>query len=82
MQKTQEMGIGWLGQKDPLEVDMVTHPVFLPGELHGQRSFVDYCPWDCKESDMTVDPYHSYYKDYRKKELSSQMWLGDFEVGI
>ena len=25
-------------------------PVFLPGKLHGQRS---YSPWSCKESDAT-----------------------------
>ena len=28
-------------------------PVFLPGELHGQRSLVGCSLWDCKESDMT-----------------------------
>ena len=28
-------------------------PVFLPGELHGQRSLADYSPWGCKELDMT-----------------------------
>ena len=28
-------------------------PVFLPGEFHGQRSLAGYCPWGCKESDMT-----------------------------
>ena len=27
--------------------------VFLPGELHGQRSLVGYSPWGHKESDMT-----------------------------
>ena len=27
-------------------------PVFLPGELHGQRSLVGYSPWGRKESDM------------------------------
>ena len=27
--------------------------VLLPGNFHGQRSLVGYCPWDCKESDMT-----------------------------
>ena len=30
-----------------------TPPVLLPGESHGQRSLVDYSPWDHKESDMT-----------------------------
>ena len=29
------------------------HPVFFPGELHGQRSLVGYSPWGCKELDMT-----------------------------
>ena len=28
-------------------------PVFLPGELHGQRGLVGYSPWGRKESDMT-----------------------------
>ena len=28
-------------------------PVFLPGELHGQRSLVGYSPWGHKESDTT-----------------------------
>ena len=32
---------------------MATHPSILPGESHGQRSLVDYCLWDHKESDMT-----------------------------
>ena len=26
-------------------------PVFLPGESHGQRSLVDYSPWDRQELD-------------------------------
>ena len=30
-----------------------TPPVLLPGESHGQRSLVDYSPWDHKESDTT-----------------------------
>ena len=28
-------------------------PVFLPGESHGQMSLEGYCPWGCKESDIT-----------------------------
>ena len=28
-------------------------PVFLPGEVHGQRSSVGYSPWGCKEWDVT-----------------------------
>ena len=29
------------------------HPVFLPGESHGQGSQSCYSPWGLKESDMT-----------------------------
>ena len=28
-------------------------PVFLPGKSHGQRSLVGYCPWGCKQLDMS-----------------------------
>ena len=28
-------------------------PAFLPGESHGQRSLVGYCPWGRRESDTT-----------------------------
>ena len=28
-------------------------PIFLPGELHGQRSLMGYSLWGCKESYMT-----------------------------
>ena len=30
-------------------------PVFLPGEVHEQRSLVGYGPWDAKESDTTKE---------------------------
>ena len=42
-----------LGQEDALDKRMSTHPVFLPGEFHGQRSLVGYSPWDHKEEDTT-----------------------------
>ena len=29
------------------------NPVFLPGEVHGQKNLVGYNPRGCKESDMT-----------------------------
>ena len=50
------MQVTWvqsLVQEDLLEKGMAIHPVFLPGELHGQRSLVGYGPWGCKESYMT-----------------------------
>ena len=31
-----------LGQEDPLEKEMATTSVFMPGEFHGQRSLVGY----------------------------------------
>ena len=32
-------------------------PVFLPGELHGQRSLAGCSPWGCAESDTTERPH-------------------------
>ena len=34
-------------------------PVFLPGELHGQRCLAGYSPWGCK-SDMTKRLNHDH----------------------
>jgi len=42
------MGVQSLGQEDPLEQEMATHSVFLPGKSYGQRSLVGYSPWDRK----------------------------------
>ena len=41
------------GRKDPLEKEMATQSIFLPGEVHGHRNLVGYNPWGCKESDTT-----------------------------
>ena len=49
----QETWVQSLGQEDPLEKEMATTPVFLPGKSHGQRSLEDYSPWDHKELDTT-----------------------------
>ena len=38
---TQVQSLGW---EDPLEKEMATHTVFLPGKSHGQRSLVGYSP--------------------------------------
>ena len=53
MQEVQETRVSSLGGEDPVEEGMATHPVFLPGESHGQRSLVGHSQWDRKESDMT-----------------------------
>ena len=49
----QESWVRFLGQEDPLEKEMATHPVFLPRESHGHRSLVGYSPQGRKELDMT-----------------------------
>ena len=49
----QETQVQSLGQEDPLEKGMQPTPVFLPGDVHEQRSLVGYSPWDGKESDTT-----------------------------
>ena len=49
----QEMQFRSLGWEDPLEKEMATIPVFLPGEFHGQRSLAGYSPWGLKELDTT-----------------------------
>ena len=41
----------WVG-KIPWRRKWQPTPVFLPGESHGQRSWVGYSPWDGKELDM------------------------------
>ena len=42
-----------LGQEDPLEKEMATTPVLLPGKSHRQRGLEGYSPWDRKESNTT-----------------------------
>ena len=53
MQEPQEMQVLYPGWEDPLEKEMTTTPVFLPGEFHGQRSLVGYSPWSHGELDTT-----------------------------
>ena len=49
----QEAWVQYLGWEDPLEKEGLPTLVFLPEEVHGQRSLADYSPWGCKESDTT-----------------------------
>ena len=46
MQETQVRSLGW---EDPLEKEMASHSVFLPGEFQGKRSLVGYGPRGHKE---------------------------------
>ena len=50
MWETSVLSLGW---EDPLEKEIATTPVFLPGESHGRRSLVGYSPRGRKESDTT-----------------------------
>ena len=40
----QETWVQFLDLEDPLEKEMATAPVFLPGESHGQRSLAGHSP--------------------------------------
>ena len=59
VQETQVQSLGW---EDPLEKGMATHPAFLLGEFHGQRSLVGFSPWGRQESDTT-------------EQLIRELWL-------
>ena len=49
----QETWVRPLSWEDPLEKEMATHAVSLPGKSHGQRSLEGSSPWGHKESDTT-----------------------------
>ena len=53
MQAMQEIQVGSLGWKDPLEEETQSTPAFMPEEPHGQRSLEGYCVQSRKESDTT-----------------------------
>ena len=50
MQETQIRSLGW---KILWRRKWQPTPVFLRGELHGQRRLAGYSPWGGKESDVT-----------------------------
>ena len=60
----QETQVPPLGQEDPLEKGMAS-PVFLPRELHGERSLEGYSQWCYKKATfygvMTEQPTPSYW---------------------
>ena len=51
----------WVG-KIPGRRGWLLTPVFLLGELHGQRSLTGHSPWGRKELDMTEQPDTSLHK--------------------
>ena len=58
MWETWVQSQGW---EDVLEKEMATHPVFLPGKSHGQRSLPGCSPWSREESYMTEHAYICVY---------------------
>ena len=49
----QETRVLPLGQEGPLEKEITTTPVSLPGKSHGQRSLAGHSPWGHKEANGT-----------------------------
>ena len=49
----QETWVRFLVQDDPLEKEIATHSIFLPGEIHGEQSLGSYSLWGCKELEKT-----------------------------
>ena len=59
--RCRRYGFGpWVG-KIPWRRKWLT-PVFLPGESHGQRILVGYCPWDCKSHTWLGIHTHTHTK--------------------
>ena len=54
----QEIWVWSLGQEDPLEKGMATHPSILAWRIPWKRSLVGYSPWSHKESDVTDYHFH------------------------
>ena len=76
MWETWVRSLGW---EDPLEKEMATTPVLLPGESHGGRSLVGYSPWGCKEVDTTERLHFHFHFRIQKEEADCDWkdWLQD-----
>ena len=57
----ERLGINPWIRKMPWRRKWQPTPVFLPGELHGQKSLAGYSPWTCKESDTSEWLTHIYF---------------------
>ena len=57
----QEIRVRSLDWEDPLEKEMATHPVLLPGKSYGRRSVIGHSPWGHKESDMTEQLHFHFF---------------------
>ena len=72
MQETQVQSLGW---EDPLEEEMQSAPVFLPGESHGQRSLAPVAshlpPENSCQSDLFQMVERRYHMDYNQNHVAS-----------
>ena len=78
MQETWVWSLGW---ENPLEKGMQPTPVFLPGELHGQRILAGYSSCDHKaKHDWSVLSEHTaqnIYSGYSVVEVMEKISGGD-----
>ena len=70
---TQETCVQVLGGKDPLEKEMATHSVFLPGTSHEQRSLVGYSLCGHKRQTRHRD----WVRSHRREKISSVQFSRD-----
>ena len=65
-----------MGGEDPLEKEMATHSVSLPGKSHEQRSLVGCSPWGCKQSDKTKPLNNKKVKPGKTDIVHKYYWPG------
>ena len=86
IQEGQKAWIWPLGQENPMQEEMKSVPVFLPGKFHGQRSLVGRTPRGCKESGTTECVHahtHTHTHTHITWSLSSLAaftWQNIFEI--
>ena len=59
MLETHDMQVQSFGQEDPLEKEMATHSIFLPGKFYGERSLVAIVH-GIAESNMTEHTQYNF----------------------
>ena len=71
--KQRQIKLPALVRKIPWRRKWQPNPVFLPGEVHGQRNLVGYNPWGCKESDTTewLTQTHKLPTEKETKDVSN-----------
>ena len=74
VQETQEMWVWSLGREDPLEEEMASHSIFLPGKSHGQRSLEGYNPKGQK-SQTQLSKHACMHSASQFVNLSADLWL-------